>query len=201
MALPPACALAASTLSTDFLFKRDEAGAVGFTSHAKTTCERRHLRLKFLMEGSMDAQKADAWLSLFKEKQALERRVAKLKRSFPGVYIEPSVLMGGELTPRQKMEEALARAEKQLQLVDERLNSLAGEESKDDTRIVWQGSKFEFTETILALHEKGWIQANSPTDALKQASHHFVDRDGRPFIPRSLLQAHHTKLDLSSKRN
>jgi hypothetical protein len=59
--------------------------------------------------------------------------------------------------------------------------------------IVWDGEKWQFVDAVLSFRERGFIKAESETDAVRQVAAHFCDRNGKPFDVRSILQSYKHK--------
>ena len=137
-----------------------------------------------------------SWLELFKEKQKLQEEIAQLKQSIPPIQIRPRLILEGS-DAIVETKRAIARKQNDVESIDARIQHLeraakeADETAEQRVRtapIVWLGSRREWGEMILDLRKKNLIEARTDTDALKRAAQHFVDKDGKPFDPRTTLQ-------------
>lgn len=131
--------------------------------------------------------KSESYLGLIKKKLELQEEVARLENSNSVFANDPRVV--------------IVAKEKQIKSIDEEIARLSSEETVESEAvpdlkpIKWQGNKVEFASAIIDLYAKGHILAKSRADALKQAALHFVDKDGKAFKPRSLLQSFLNKHD------
>jgi hypothetical protein len=149
----------------------------------------------------------DSLLDVLQEKRKLQEQREELEVSIPAIQIIDTLQIGGP-DQNTRTKQKIARIDEEIGLLNERIaqlrhatktvergSSTAKTKGRKPDAIAWLGSNREFGEKILELYHKQLIRAKSETDALTLATKHFVDKNGKPFEPRSTLQ------NLRNKRN
>lgn len=145
----------------------------------------------------------ESLLTLLHERRRLEDERETQEKLIPAFLLKNRIHIGA---PTKRM----ARIDEEIGLINERIAHLRRghkmAEKRDATKtaksrkpeaMIWLGSKRTFGETILELFKKRLIRADTETDALRRASEHFVDMNGKPFKPRNTLQNVRNKQDFT----
>jgi hypothetical protein len=137
--------------------------------------------------------------------QALQQRKAELQREvsfyesliglgpWPGIGPSPSDSRWGAEIKRRKVlmreiDQKLARLER-----DARDDQAGENSSKRPERITWHAGNWQWADEILRWRKEGFIKGESDTDVLNRMAAHFLDRNGKPFNVRSVLQTYKAK--------
>jgi hypothetical protein len=152
------------------------------------------------------------WLDLLREQQRIDREILDLERKLKAnkefreapevnwqgkqiIFPMPagfdpemdSERIEKEIQIRRQAKELIAKRRAEL---EEPATSQAVNAAKP---IVWLGTGVELARLIMSLFEKGNIQAETKTDALRQAALHFVGKDGKAFKERVLMESERAK--------
>jgi uncharacterized protein (DUF3084 family) len=141
-------------------------------------------------------EESGSWFELFKEKQKLQDEIAQLKQSVPSIQVRPLVILEGS-DPIVETERAIARKQKDVESIDDRIQHLEREAKEADkiaeqkvktAPIVWLGTQRQWAEMILVQLKSQLIEAKSETAALEQAAQHFVLKNGKKIKAKNALQ-------------